>query len=295
MTFSATEAAFEGFRLVRRHPLVILFWGLAYLVMFAVLFALFGGSLASIVATTESLQGTQPSPGDLEALGQTWGGLIWLVVPLSLVIGAVLNTAIARAIVRPADRAFGYLRLGADELRVIVVSVVMGLLIGVASALLLVTVGFGAGLAAQVNQGLAVLAAVVLGLGAIALLIWVSLRLSLAVPITVAERRIALFNSFALTRGRTAPLLGMAVLSFVMYILVSLLGTIIAMPVSLMPGAVTSFGEFDGLTTLQIVQAAGPVIAVWMVVNALLSALQLAVLSAPFSAAYRDIKGLPLE
>jgi len=51
----------------------------------------------------------------------------------------------------------------------------------------------------------------------------------------------------------------------------------------------------EGMSTAQIMQAAGPGLLAWGVVNAVVSALQLAVLYAPFSAAYRDIKGLPHE
>jgi hypothetical protein len=51
----------------------------------------------------------------------------------------------------------------------------------------------------------------------------------------------------------------------------------------------------DGLSTMQIVQSAGVGLLAWGVLNAIVSALQLAVLYAPFAAAYRDIKGLPHE
>ena len=47
MTFSATEAAFEGFRVVKRKPLTVVFWALAYLVFFVLFFALAGPSLVS--------------------------------------------------------------------------------------------------------------------------------------------------------------------------------------------------------------------------------------------------------
>ena len=38
MSFSATDAAFEGFRVVRRHPVVALAWGLTYLLLYVVMF-----------------------------------------------------------------------------------------------------------------------------------------------------------------------------------------------------------------------------------------------------------------
>ncbi len=295
MTFSATEAAFEGFRTVRRHPLAIVFWGLAYLVFFAVFFFLFGGTLASVMATTRGMEGGQPSPQDMEALGQTYLGFMGLVMPLALVLGAVLNAAVARAVLRPQDNSFGYLRLGADELRVLAVSVIIAILFFAASIVLFALVGLAAGLAAQANQGLAVLIGILLGLAAVAALVWLSIRLSLAVPITLAEKRIAPFESFQLTRGKTLQLLGMAIIAFIMSILVSLLGTIIALPVTMTTGGLQQLANFDGQSTAQIIQAAGLGILAWGVVNAVFSALQLAVLYAPFSAAYRDIKGLPHE
>ncbi len=294
MTFSATEAAFEGFRIVRRNPLAIVFWGLAYILFFAAFFALFGGSLATLMATTERLQGAQPGPQDLEALGQTYIGFMGLVAPLGLLLGAVLNAAVARAVLRPTEKSFGYMRLGGDELRVLAVSVILGVLIGAAALVMFIVVGIGAGLAGQANPGLAWLVGVLLGLAAIAVLIWLMVRLSLAVPITVAEKRIAPFESFGLTKGKTLPLLGMAIIAGIMSVLVSLLGTIIALPITLATGGgMAQLAEFDGQTTQQILQAAGPGLIAWGVVNAIFSALQLAVIYAPFSAAYRDLKGLP--
>jgi hypothetical protein len=295
MTFSATEAAFEGFRVVRRHPLAILFWSLAYAVFFAAFFGLFGSSLATLMATTESMEGAQPAPQDLEALGQTYFGFMALVMPLALVLGAVLNAAVARSVLSPADKAFGYMRLGSDELRVLAVSIVLGILFFAASIILTFIVAFAATLAGQANQGVGILVGVLLGLGALAALIWLAIRLSLAIPATVVEKRIAPFATFALTKGQTLPLLGMAVIAFIMSILVSLLGTIIALPITLATGGLNQLATMDGQSTAQILQAAGPGLVAWGVVNAIFSALQLAVIYAPFSAAYRDLKGLPHE
>lgn len=295
MTFSATEAAFEGFRIVRRNPLAIVFWALAYIVFFAAFFAIFGGSLASLMATTEGLEGGQPSPQDLEALGQTYLGFMGLAAPLGLILGAVLNAAVARAVLRPEEKSFGHMRLGGDELRVLAVSVVLAIVVGAVAIVLFVVVGVAVGVTAQSNQGLAWLVGVLLGLAAIVALSWLSIRLSLAVPVTVAEKRIAPFASFALTRGKTLPILGMAIIAAIMSILVSILGTIIALPVTMTTGGLERLAAFDGQSTLQIAQAAGPAIISWGVVNAIFSALQLAVLYAPFAAAYRELKGLPHE
>ena len=295
MTFSATEAAFEGFRVVRRHPLAIVFWSLAYLIFFAAFFGLFGGSLATLMATTESLEGAQPSSQELEALGQTYLGFMALALPLGLVIGAVLNAAVARAVLFPAEKGFGYMRLGGDELRVLAVSVILGIVFFAVSIVLFGVVGVLAGLAAQANAGVGILVGVLVGLGACVVLFWLAIRLSMAIPLTVAEKRIAPFASFAMTKGHALPLLGMAVIAFIMSILVTLLGTIIALPITLATGGIQQLATMDGQSTAQILQAAGPGLIGWGVVNAIFSALQIAVVYAPFSAAYRDLKGLPHE
>lgn len=293
MTFSATEAAFEGFRVVRRNPLAIVFWALAYVLFFAAFFAIFGGSLASLMATTESLEGGQPSPQDIEALGQTYLGFMGLAAPLGLVLSAVLNAAVARAVLSPNEKAFGSMRLGADELRVLAVSVILAIVVAAVAMVLFLVVGVVGTLVAQSNQGVGILVGVLLGLAAAVVVCWLMIRLSLAVPATLAEKRIAPFASFALTKGKTLPILGMAIIAAIMSVLVSLLGTIIALPITMMTGGLDQLAAFDGQSTAQILQAAGPGLIAWGVLNAIFSALQLAVLYAPFSAAYRDLKGLP--
>lgn len=295
MTFSATEAAFEGFRVVRRHPLAIVFWTLAYVVFFVALFGLFAGPLATMMATTESLEGTQPSPQELEALGQTWFGFMALVLPLFLVIGAVLNTAVARAVLRPADKAFGYMKLGGDELRVLAVTLLLSIVFFAVSVVLFTVVGVVAGVSAQANAGVGILLGVLLGLGALALVIWLAVRLCLAVPDTFHEKRISPFGSFALTKGQVFPLLGMAIIAFIMSLLVNFLGAIIALPITVMTGGMEQLATMDGQTTAQILRTAGPGLLGWGVVNSFFAALQIAVAYAPFSAAYRELKGLPHE
>jgi hypothetical protein len=107
----------------------------------------------------------------------------------------------------------------------------------------------------------------------------------------MAERRIAIFDSFAVTKGRFWPLLGMALLAFVMSMVVGLLGGLVAMPIQLATGGLAGLSEFEGESLPVLLQSAWPAIAAWVVINAIMSALQVAVVYAPFSAAYRDIKG----
>jgi hypothetical protein len=296
MRFSATEAAFEGFRIVRRDPLAIVFWSLAYVLTFVAVFGLVGGQLAGVMAQVEALQGTEPDVADLQAVGQSYFTILGVAMPLGLVLGAVLSAGVARAVLNPSEKAFGYLRLGGDELRVLAVNVILTIVMGVGFFVLAMIVGVVAGVVAQSNPGAAVLVGVLLGLAALVLVGWIGIRLCLAVPLTMAEKRIAPFASFAVTRGKVFSLLGMAVIALIMSLLVSLLGSVIALPVMMVSGGgLEQLAALEGQSTQAILQTAAPGLIAWGIVNAVVSALQLAVVYAPFAAAYRDIKGLPYE
>ena len=291
MSFSATDAAVEGFRVVRRHPVTALIWGLAYLVLYVATFGLGAGQWAAIMASAQTLeQSSDPSPEEMMALGQAYMGLLVWLAPLGLVIGAVLSAAVARSVLRPAENAWGYLRLGMDEVRVFAVTlaigVIVGLLCGVLSAIV-VTV-FGLGVAS--GQAVMYLIALILGLAAAALVIWLSIKLCLAVPMTIDRRKFTLFESFKATNGQFWPLLGMTIIAVIMSLIVSILGAIISAGTDLATGGISVLAGMDGLSTLDVLARAWPAILVWSVVNALMSALQLAVLYAPFSAAWQGLR-----
>lgn len=294
MTFSATEAAFEGFRLVRRRPLTVVFWWLVYVAVFGALFAVAGTSLPGMMAAVQEMEGkSDPSTAELMALGRTFLGVMSLAMPLGLLASTVLNAAVARAVVRPAESTWGYLRIGMDELRVLGVSLVLGIAFILIEVVCFGLLGLLAGLTQASGVAMMWVVVVLAGFAAVAFLVWLMVRFSLAIPIVVAERRWALFESFALTRGSFWPLLGMALLAWVMTMLVALLGGIAALPVTMTTGGLKGLAAYEGLSALELVQVAAPAILGWVVINAILSALQLAVMYAPFSAAYRGLKGLP--
>lgn len=292
MTFSASDAAFEGFRIVRRKPLSVVAWALSYIVFFAIGFALVGKPALAILQQVEGLKSAgEPTMAELAPLFQGYGLVFGVVWPLSIILSTMLSTAIARAVVEPSASAFGYLRLGMDELRVFGAMVVLFILLIVYYVVALgICIGLGV-YAHTSGQWWGWLLCVLAGLGAFLGLIWLAVRLSLMVPIIVAENRFALFDSFALTKGRFWPLLGMALLAFVMMIVVSLIGTVISLPIrfTLMGPLSAIQNPSDIIPLLQ--QNIGWVIA-WAVMNSVISALQMAVIYAPFAAAYRAIKGV---
>ncbi len=131
------------------------------------------------------------------------------------------------------------------------------------------------------------------GLGGAAVAVWLAVRLSLVAPMTFAEQKIAIKESWAMTKGRFWPLLGMAVLAGVMSMLVGLLGSIVIAPLNLIFGGLESLAGAETTNVATLVVKFWPALLVWGVVNALLSAAQAAIIYAPFSAVYLGIKGVP--
>ena len=293
MSFSATDAAFEGFRVVRRHPIVALVWGLTYLLLYVVMFGFGADKWANLMAAGEALeQSANPSIADFQALVPLYSSAFFLAAPLGIAIGTVLSAAVARSVLRPQESRWGYLRLGMDEVRVLVVTLATTLIVGLSSAVAMTVVGAAIGVGAASGQPLLILPGVLLIFAAFALVVWLAVKFSLAVPMTVDRRKVVILESFSATKGHFWPLLGMAVIAVIMSLIVSILGMIIGAAADLLTGGVQSLSRYADMGLGQVLANAWPALLLSSIVNAFLSALQLAVLYAPFSAAWQDIRAL---
>lgn len=294
MAFSATEAAFEGFRLARRSPLTILIWAAAYIVFLLFFFALAGGSFIAVMAAANDLQGvTNPTPQDLEPVLAAYAGIAW-IIPLSLALSTVLYTAALRAVLFPGESRFGYMRLGKDELRVFVVALVLGILafaIYMAGAIIMGILAGVLGFVARDAGGAAFLPLILVFLALVGVMIWLAVRFSLALPITVAEKRLAIFDSWKLTKGHALGLFGMTLIIVVMGIVVSILAWLVLLPLIFLTGGIQAMAGMEGAGFGELMSAMGPAILVYVLCNSIISALSLAIFMAPYAAAYRDIRG----
>lgn len=291
MAFSATECAFEGFRVARRTPMTILIWTAAYILSFVVTFALVGGSFIALMAAAAELQGiTHPTAQDLEPFWAAYAGMAW-ILPLSLIFNAVLYTAALRAVLRPGESRFGYLRLGMDEVRVLVVTLVLGILGGIAGTVIFGAAGVLGGLGAAAAGDAGGLIVVVAIAAALVAFIWLAVRFSLALPITVAEQKFAIFDSWGMTKGRALGLFGMTLIVIVMAVVVSILASLVILPLVFFTGSLNELAAMQGADFAQIMSAMGPAIVIYIISNSIISALSLAIFMAPYAAAYRDIRG----
>lgn len=200
--FSASDAALEGFQVIRRDWRVIVGWAGFNLVAPVAAVAVF--VIAGVVYSATA-------GGDASQFGEVVGGPMLSLA--TLVIQMMIGMAVYRLMFQPEEHGWLYLRFGPDELRGIGVTLVLAAAVG---AVILLAVGV-----ARAVQPISNAATVVVGLAAIAIAFWLVMRLGFAGPLCVAEKRIDFARSWRLSRGHTWSLVGMTILAGCLGLLMS--------------------------------------------------------------------------
>jgi hypothetical protein len=222
MLMSVNSIIRGGINLVRTQPRVVAIWGLLYVIVMGVLMAVLFPAMASVMeaqrlGTANAAMGMIAPPPFPQGLFAT----IFLFDLLYFLFLLVLFAAAVRAVVRPSDDRFAYLRLGMDELRLIglgVIFMVAAILAEFVAILLLALIGGLLG--AAIGKVGAALVAVVLGLLIMCAAIYVEVRFSLAGVLTVMQGRIVIMDSWRATRGMFWTLLGAYLLIGLAFLLV---------------------------------------------------------------------------
>jgi hypothetical protein len=203
-TFSISESLAAPWRVIRRHPLSVLVWGLAMALVSLAGAALLFGALAE--TPLDGFVAEDPPPELIASLVQVQmlSLLLWLAQMAVLV---VIWTAAVRAVLRIGrpEKAF-FMRLGGDEILVTAIGAMLGF--GFYFAFLLVFVAgiFIAAIAFSIDAALGIVSAILLGLAATAAWLFICARLSLIVPATLILRRFAFVEGWRLARGQTMRL-----------------------------------------------------------------------------------------
>lgn len=285
MAFSATDAAFEGFRIARERPLAIVAWA----VLSVVLSALNGVALVLLVgeegmAEFIRLSQTPPSddPAAALALVSAMGRLSAVSLPFSLIQTALLSCAVYRAVLRPEERGLGYLKLGADEFRVLL-AFAARILLWMGGVVLL---GAVAGVLGAVSPVAAALFAAVSVFATVVLTVWIVwVRLSLAPVASFSERRLVVFGAWRATKGRFWPILGAYLLALVLAVIVALLGTVIVYAALFAVGGAGAEPDFSSLAGYF-----SPGMIVSTLLGGVLTALYSAIVYAPGAVIWRGLK-----
>jgi hypothetical protein len=216
---SVGEAVGEGFELIRRKPLVVMSWGLLHIGLIVLAFALMGPLYMSAFgdAMRQASAGGAAAP-NVQAIMQAQS-LSYLVNFASLAISAITSCAVFRAVLRPDQDRFAYLRLGPAELYLgfLYIAGMIALGIGLVIAMIPVAIVVFILIGAHAGAAAAIFG-VLVGFAALAALIYLALRVSLVGPMMVDEGQFRLTEAWALTRGKVSGLLAIALLLVVILI-----------------------------------------------------------------------------
>lgn len=193
-TFSIGEAVKSGFVLIWRNPKAIAVWGFAYFIV---------GLLPSILAMIlVGGWGKEEESVNVGALLVSQG-LSNLGLVGSILLAAVLASAVCRACLQPDESSRWYLRVGQQELWVGLVSSVIAIALVLAAVTLLSPLFF-AMISVFVGADLQITAYAMMlafGVAVVAVLAWVAIRFSLAIPMSFERSAFVLLESWAMTRG----------------------------------------------------------------------------------------------
>lgn len=276
--FSPSDAALEGFRLMRRHPGTILAWSGFYFAGLAVIGGLMlltlGPKFIELARKGQFMMNDPEMLGD--ALAGSWPAF-FLVLLLTVLLSSIMTAGVFRLVMRPEEKGFVHLKVGREEFKLVGANL---LLIGL--GVLFLAAGF---VIARVAYQAGALAATLSGLLVLAAGLYVGVRLALVTPMTFDIGKIAFREGWEITRGRFWPLFGMIVLAVIFYVMIWMLVTIVAVVAGELSGGQDALAAITTSSLLAIV--AGLLLLVMQLV---LQILQMVMIYGPFAVAYQKLK-----
>lgn len=287
--FSASDAAFSGFRLVRENLKTVAIWAAAMTVLSVLSNVLaiqfFGPKLEAFLGYVSD--NSNPDPEEFIRRASDLAPLMLWSLPYSLILNGVILAALNRVVLRHEDRRVAYLGLGMDELRQAVVwllasLVLMGVLF-VGSAVS----GFLGAMGGPTGAFLALLGLV----GSVCGVVYLAVRLSFASAVTFDTGKITLFRSMGETKGLFWPLLGAYLLAGVMSVIVVLLIWTIVSAIGLIAsGDFAATGRMMRADTSSLAAYFTPAGIVQALFSGLISVLTTLIVFGPAPTIYRELK-----
>jgi hypothetical protein len=212
-------------------------------------------------------------------------------------VGAMLSCAVFRAVLKPEEGRLAYLRLGAAEVFLFLLTFGLAILFIVAMLVTVIPLVMVVVIASVVHAGgVAVTIAVAGGLALLALLIFVLLRLSVAGPMMVEDGQFHLTDAWALTRGHISELLLVGISLFVILFLIEVVLGAFALAIGLAflaqaAGSLAAIHILFARPPAEVFAILAPGLVVIGLVAVPLFGCLWAILAAPWARAYRDLVG----
>lgn len=297
--FSFGEALSAGFRLIGRKPLALLFWAAAYLLLLALpavlVLVYFLPTVTAAVQDAAQHVGP-PDPARMMALRSRmfgWQPTIWL---LQVAAQTILMGAVFRGVLEPDNSRWGYLRVGRQELWLGLTYLVIAVMSIIMAVVLFLPLAIGAGLVAAAAEhgartsptGVALLC--LAAFAAMGVMIWVLLRLSLALPMSFAQARFMLYESWDLTRGQAFKMFLVFLVLVLGLVLLELI-VVATVGVSLIPRLkhAAPMAALLQDAKIDIIRRWGPtILGVLVVVSVVATAIR-AIFVAPLAEIYRQL------
>ena len=255
-----------GFRLIKERPGAMLIWTLIQLAMTI-------GTSFWMASLVQGLYDSLLSGEPLQSVQLSFIVQSMLVAVVGIVVSTILYAAVQRAIIRPTEGGPGWLKVGMDEIRFVLLLLAYSIIFGVGFIIVGVFIGlFFAGAGAG---GLQIMQFVILVLG-FAACSYFGTKLSLTFPLTLKERSFAIGEGWTLSNGRFWTLYGAYFIIFLILLAVGIASSVVTQPEYLSAAFQHGFSspEADAASLLQFQKIAAGTIDAQVIIGWLLNAVQ---------------------
>jgi hypothetical protein len=277
---------------VREHPRTLAIWAGFQIVISLVFGGLFVFAFGPHLAELQGLNQPGATPDAARAFALL-GRLVPMYVVLmmfALAFYSVLYAAVSRAVLRPAEEGFAYIRFGMDEARqclLLLLWIVIGLAGEIVAGMIIAIPTAITAIAAKSFMPLVLfLSCVAVGAAGI----WCLVRLSLAVPLTFDSRRVNLFGSWTLTRGHFWKMLGTYLLVLGLALVIMVLCLMIVVAVAVVLGGIGALASIFRPNMVSMEAYFAPAHIGVSLVWALVTPLFWALIFMPAPAIYRQLR-----
>ena len=290
--FSPTDAALEGFRIARERPRKLL---AASVFMFLVSLL---QVLIEVKMPAEAREALAALGGQETLEAGPFFEALTILSPLllfGLLIQCMMAAAIYRILLRGQTGSIRLFRIGPAEFRLMALAliyvVLFALLMGAFTLVGMILVMLVSGL----GQGVVMFVGTIAWVAVVSAIIFIAVRLSLAPVITFDRERLALFDSWNVTRGQFWRLTGAYVLTLSLVVVAFFVAVLLFLPAAGI-GVIASGGSLGDIwqifaipdeTTLAAYFE--PLRVIYMLISSVFSAFWYAVIAAPGAYAYRAL------